>query len=129
MTKELQSLDDAQTVDIRALRENISKMGSKLAQIKKRLDYKKNIWTVGDNFANVMRPFYEKSIEKYKKLETKRDEMFKDLKDLGIWLDEPNDDNFGYLTLLNEFRKKFVLLAKKLQKKKEELAEIKKRKQ
>lgn len=129
--KDLQALDDATTVDISVLRQNISQIRMKLARIKKRIDNfndKQLITRMGDNFYNTMKPFYMEAIERFAALEKLRDEIFKDLKELGIWLNEPKDSNFKYLKTMNEFRQNFLKSIKLHQQKKAKLAEIEKRK-
>ena len=128
-TKELQSLDEAQTVDVSVLRQNICRIGLKLKLIRKRIENKSTITRMNDEFISKMAPFYERSIEKFKKLEKVRDEMFADLKALGIWLNEPKDTNFKFLKTLNEFRQNFQMSIKLVELKKKKMAEIEKRKQ
>eukprot|EP00487_Bulimina_marginata_P008129 TRINITY_DN30209_c0_g1_i1.p1 TRINITY_DN30209_c0_g1~~TRINITY_DN30209_c0_g1_i1.p1 ORF type:complete len:121 (+),score=17.88 TRINITY_DN30209_c0_g1_i1:37-399(+) len=96
-SKDLQALDDATSVDIAVLRANVAGLGAKLRRIKSRIDDKQTITRSGDNFAKIMQPFYMNSISKYEKLQKSRDAMFKELKDLAVWLNEPNDANFKYL--------------------------------
>merc|ERR1712244_122831 len=128
ITKELQSLDDAQSVDISVLRQNIAGIGNKLKRIKRRIENKAKITRMGDNFNNIMQPFYVSAIAKFQELEKKRDEIFKSLKDLGIWFNEPKDANFKYLKTLNEFRQNLLRSIKNVKAKKEKEAEIAKRK-
>eukprot|EP01083_Nonionella_stella_P043405 117082_1 len=131
-TKDLQCLEDATTVDIPILRQNIAAIGSKLKLIQKRINkYNKSseIHRMGDNFLPVFTPFYNESINKFNVLQSKRDTVFKLLKDLAMWLNEPNDRNFKFLKTLNEFRLNFLNACKISKQQKEKLAQIEKRKQ
>merc|ERR1711933_653194 len=106
-------------------------IGNKLKRIKKRIDSfneKQLITRMGDNFYQIMKPFYMNAIQRFKNLEKLRDEIFNDLKQLGIWLNEPKDANFKYLKTLNEFRQNFLRAIKMTEQRKAKLLEIEKRK-
>eukprot|EP01084_Bolivina_argentea_P067460 122841_1 len=128
---DLSCLDEACCVDISILRQNIAQIGNKLRRIKKRIDSfndKQLITRMGDNFYKMIKPFYISSILQFNKLEKLRDEMFNDLKGLGIWLNEAKDSNFKYLKTLNEFRLNFTKTIKLYKIKKQKQKEIEKRK-
>merc|ERR1711933_204625 len=106
-------------------------IGNKLKRIKKRIDSfneKQLITRMGDNFYQIMKPFYMNAIQRFKNLEKLRDEIFNDLKQLGVWLNEPKDANFKYLKTLNEFRQNFLRAIKMTEQRKAKLLEIEKRK-
>jgi len=129
--EDLQILDEATCVDITVLKQNINMIGSRLRQIKKRIDSfneKQLITRMGDNFYKVMKPFHMVAVQKFDNLQKLREKVFADLTQLGVWLNEPKDINFKYLKTLNEFRMSFVHSIKTYNERKRKLAEIEKRK-
>merc|ERR1712228_194371 len=127
-TKDLQCLEDATSVDIAVLRSNIAAIGNKLRIIKNRIEDKKTIKRMGDEFVPKMKPFYSQSIVKFEKLQKLKKGMYADLKSLGIWLNEANDPNFKYLKTLNEFRLDFLKSIKSVKQKQQKEKGVEKRK-
>merc|ERR1712154_108903 len=128
-TKELRALDDATSVDITVLRQNVAALNNKLKRIRTRLDAADGqAIRPGDNFVITMKPFYAAAIQRLENLIKLRDRTFNELKTLGIWLNEPKDSNFKYLKTLNEFRLSFIQGIKSVQQRRTKLAEIEKRK-
>lgn len=112
-TKELKPLEDATCVDIAILRQNVAGLKNKLQRIRKRLDAANGVVArPGDNFVSIMAPFYAAAVQRLENLIKLRDRTFDELKQLGIWLNEPKDANFKYLKTLNEFRLSFIQATK-----------------
>ena len=101
-----------------------------MKRIKNRLDAVQNKTVVprmGDKFESAMRPFHGASNDRVGGLIAQKDSVFADLKELGIWLNEPKDVHFKYLKTLNEFRMNFVRSIKSVEQRKQRMAEIEKR--
>jgi len=116
---ELVPLEEATTVDMPTLRSTIESMNGKLNLIAARL--KTESKRSGDRFNAVMGPFHGTAVQEYDKLKTLRDSAFAGLKELGIWLNEPNDTNYSYLKTLSEFRKDFIAARKRVDDEKERI--------
>ena len=82
---------------------------------------------MGDCFESTMRPFYGSARDRVDGLTVQKEAVFSDLKQLGIWLNEPKDVHFKYLKTLNEFRLNFVRSIKAVEQRRERMAEIEKR--
>ena len=128
-TKDLSSLDDACSVDVSVVRQNIAALKHKLNTIKKRMD-RMGVDTQrikGDRFLVVMSPFHEYAAIQIQKLQKLKTETFGKLQTLGLWLNEPKDANFKYLKTLNAFRLSFNQSVKTVHSRKLKMAEIEKR--
>ena len=122
-------MEDATCVDISILRQNVAALKNKLQRIRKRLDAADGAVTrMGDNFVATMSPFYTAAVQRLDNLVKLRDRTFADLKQLGVWLNEPKDANFKYLKTLNDFRLGFMRGIKSVQQRRAKLIEIEKRK-
>ena len=82
---------------------------------------------MGDCFESTMRPFYGSARDRVDGLTAQKEAVFSDLKQLGIWLNEPKDVHFKYLKTLNEFRLNFVRSIEAVEQRRERTAVIEKR--
>ena len=124
--EDLLPLEEAKSIDIPTLRQNIGALNKNVQLIAARVA-KEGITRMGDNFYKIMKPFYDEAKLKVQSLMKQRDDTFAALKALGVWLNEPKDTSFKYMKTLNEFRKNFNRSVLVVQQKKARLAEMEKK--